>query len=448
MNLANIKIIKTHNKAVDCQPVDQKGGSTMEKVRQAISTSALNLSKHPSFLEWQKSQSIAKDDLVLVNNSFVYRDVKTTKSKRYMAFRATGESKLSISPFIVTSSLQILDLKLLKAKSGNLPKLLSMAHAANEEIHNIGSLIFILIGKVEDNVVLRTNLGHSAFDELVWDPSVKHNAQIDGRKVVVRDTYDEEAIFTEVVSHYQTRGEEIPGGLREAIGVAIDNLQDQAVANLKLPSGVLPSGTNMTDDIVKVLLEQKESYDKALEKCEGDPSKDAASYNEILRISYNFASDASTLLRLIVSICDLKPIVLWGTISEHYSLSEAFRNLPWTRSRKKPSLNNYISTIGDARNSAFHDLFPFRKSLNVQMPDTALLNPSLRFFSEYSRKSENQLIYKDRELVDILLAFTRARDRRAPSLFWLNNAQVMKAVITLCRSTGNFLKLLFSATNI
>jgi len=47
-----------------------------------------------------------------------------------------------------------------------------------------------------------------------------------------------------------------------------------------------------------------------------------------LAFAYNFASDATGYLNLIVSICDLRPLVLWGTIAEHLTLSEAFRGLP------------------------------------------------------------------------------------------------------------------------
>jgi hypothetical protein len=148
---------------------------------------------------------------------------------------------------------------------------------------------------------------------------------------------------------------------------------------------------------------------------------------------------------LIVSICDLKPIVLWGTIAEHFTLSEAFRTLPWTRSRNKPSMKNYFSTVADARNSAFHHLFPFRKSLDVILPEKALRDVSLRFFSEHSRRKENRLDYQDKQLADVLLEFTRARDRRAPAQFWYKNLEVMDATIQLFVSTCDFLKTLYRA---
>jgi len=418
----------------------------MKTVVEAISTSASNLLKHPSCSAWFKSRVLNENDFVLVNNSFVYRDVNTVKSGKYLAFRVLSNGALKKRPQIATWSRINVDFKLIKGKSKNLPNLLSLESVVENEIKALGPLVFILIGNVEDNVILEQVLNHSTFDAVVWDPSLTETARIDGSLIVVRDTYDEEAVFSNVASFLRDRREQVPNGLKEAFGVALDALQDQAVANLNIPLDTLPKGKNMTDDIVEVLLEQKSNYEKALEKCNGEPLKDPTAYNEILRISYNFAGDASTFLGLIVSICDLKPVVLWGTISQHYRLSEAFRDLPWTRSRYKPSLKNYISTVADARNSAFHDLFPFRKSLNVLLPETALQEVSLRFFSEHSRRRQNQLIYQDKEFVDVLLAFTRARDRRAPPRFWHKNVQVMDSLIELFKSTGAFLKLLHSAS--
>jgi hypothetical protein len=107
-----------------------------------------------------------------------------------------------------------------------------------------------------------------------------------------------------------------------------------------------------------------------------------------------------------------------------------------------PSLGNYQRTIADARNSAFHNLFPFRKSLSVPLPEAALGTPELRIFSEHTKKSENQLTYRDKELVDVLLEFTRARERRVSLSFWEKNLAVMDAAILLFQRTNEFLKAL------
>jgi hypothetical protein len=148
------------------------------------------------------------------------------------------------------------------------------------------------------------------------------------------------------------------------------------------------------------------------------------------------------MMRLIISICDLKPIVLWCTLHSHFLLSEAFKSLPWTRSKYKASLKGYIDTIGDARNNAFHKLFPFRRALDVNLPEGSLRGPTLRIFSEFSRKSENELTYQDKELVGVLTEFTRVSTIKVSHGFWQKNLEVMKQTRELLRNTGNALRLL------
>ena len=57
------------------------------------------------------------------------------------------------------------------------------------------------------------------------------------------------------------------------------------------------------------------------------------------------------------------------------------------------------------------------------------------------------MLYQDKELVDVLLQFTRARDRRASPNFWAKNLDVMDATIDLFVETGNFLRLLLPFAN-
>ena len=420
----------------------------MNSIKSTINANMSKLRRHPGFAAWLKSQSLAKDDIIVVNNSFVYRDVKTVKSDKYLAFRALRKKALRKTHEVATWGRVNADFKLIRFSSKNLPSLQSLDSAIEEQLESLGYLVFVLLGEVEDTIILEQELRHSGFDVLIWDPMLPESFRIEGSKILIKEAYDEDIVITWINAAYRDREEDVPDGLRESVVMAIDRLQDRAVASLRIPIVSEPSRSTMTSAIVEVLQEQKANYLEALAVCDGDPAKDPHAYNEILRISYNFASDASKFLRLIVCICDLKPVVLWGTIAEHFGLSENFRKLPWARSRRKPSLGNYITTIGDARNSAFHDLFPFRKSLDVSIPDNAFQNVSLRLFSEYSRKQENQLIYEDRELVDVLVEFTRARDRRAPSRFWHLNAKVMDSTIRLFKSTGDFLKIIFEETGL
>ncbi|MFZ0413740.1 MAG: hypothetical protein WAM15_02740, partial [Candidatus Acidiferrales bacterium] len=116
--------------------------------------------------------------------------------------------------------------------------------------------------------------------------------------------------------------------------------------------------------------------------------------------------------------------------------------LPWARSRYKASLASYEEIVGDARNRAFHRLFPFTKPIDVVLPGSALTDVRLRIFSEYSKKKENELTYQDKEMVDLLREFTITREHSVPSGFWPRNDDVMRATIEVFEAVSRTLKLL------
>lgn len=411
----------------------------MSNVESEIRQSVKRLLEHQGFQSWLASERPEPGDYVIVNNSFVFRDVKTVKSALYLCLVVGESGKIKPEPKFANGIRLNSDFKRFSSRSRNL-RLTDLDRAVSDQIYNVGRILFVLIGQVKDTVVLREPVNHEAFATISWDPSIRDRVYISGEHIAVREVHDEDSIWQAIEEHFQSGGQDVPSGLREAIGIALDKLQEQAIAEVEIPPFGTPLGNGVTDAIVRVLREQRDHYYEALTSYKS--GEDLFALNEVLRIAYNFASDAIGYIRLIVSICDLKPIVLWGTIAEHYSLSEAFRRLPWTRSRNKPSLRNYQLTIADARNSTFHDLFPFRKTLRIPLPDDALQGAELRLFSEHTRKKDNQLTFKDKELVDILTEFTRARERRVSDRFWHQNLQVMDATIALFAKTGDFLKVL------
>jgi len=218
-------------------------------------------------------------------------------------------------------------------------------------------------------------------------------------------------------------------------------------ASLRLPDGDTRARSGVLDAIVKALREHVSAYATALAKYNRAQSADArkSHFTEVLRVAYAFSQEASTLLRLIVSLCDLKPLVLWATIDRHHQLSEALKSLPWTRSRRKPSLKGYIELVGDARNRAFHNVFPFDKALHFELPQGSLAGAELRIFSEFgSRSHGNELNFHDKPLAEVMLAFTRARHRPTPDSFWQKNEGVMNCMIDLFADTNEVLKQLYA----
>lgn len=222
-----------------------------------------------------------------------------------------------------------------------------------------------------------------------------------------------------------TKKPEAAEGLRQQVGAALDSLGDRTHAVLTLPTAGQVSDESVLESITAVLTNERKNYELAVKKCQGECSADAEVYNDVLRIAYNFATDAIGFLRLLTSLCDMKPIILWCTVGQQFALSEAFKSLPWTRSRKKASLANYGRIIGDARSKPFHRLFPFSKPIDVILQGASLSDLRLRIFSEYTKRKENDLTYQDKGMVELLKEFTIAREHSVPSGFWSRNLDVM-----------------------
>lgn len=411
----------------------------------SIRECALRLSSHQGFAKWLGDEQLSTGDMAVVNNSFVFRDVKTVKSDRFIAFSDLSQTRPEVH--VVKAPRQNLDFKRFSGAGLSQLQVLDFDSTVEEELQRLGFLDFLLIGEVRDTVILEEPVGHQDMDQIIWNPSAC--APTVGNGIVTTgQVHDEEPVWRAVAASFSNQGLEVPDGLRDAVGTTLDKLQEKAEAIVVIPSSPDASDAGISDSILVVIREQRDQYSDALTRLNATTGQDISALNEVLRIAYNFASDATGFLRLIVSICDLKPLVMWGTIAEHYALSEAFRKLPWTRSKNKPTLKNYQRNIGDARNSAFHNLFPFRKTLRVELPTDAIGDASLTIFSEHSKKSANQLTYRDKELVNVLTEFTRARDRQVPSGFWQRNLDVMDRTIELFEATNRFVKELHRAKSI
>jgi hypothetical protein len=413
----------------------------LDRIEELIMDSVRRLTEHTDFVSWKQSKAPASGDILLVNNSFISRDVEKAVSDKYLSLVMDGAAD---EMTIGVASRQCMRgaFMHIAAASTNKPDVVPLKSAIKPQMDSLGHLVFLLIGEIRDDKPSETDLNHGAFKTVVWDPTITDHVSVDGNRIVVKQTSDEELIWQHLSAQLNAASLPAPLTLREALDVALAKLQEQAVAIVVIPpSGEEPRG-GITDAIIEVVKQQREQYANAAALCESGNTEGQSALNDVLRIAYNFASDATGYLRLIASVCDLKPIVRWGTIAEHYELSAAFAALPWSRFKNKPSLDNYRQTIADARNSAFHNLFPFRKSLRIKLPEAALGAPQLQIFSERAKKGDNQLTYQDKELVEVLVKFTRARERSLPLSFWQKNLVLMDATITLFKRTNEFLKAL------
>jgi len=73
------------------------------------------------------------------------------------------------------------------------------------------------------------------------------SVEIANRLITVRDVHDEAPLAEAITKLYEDRGSQLPDGLLTALGIALDQLQDSAVASLVLSSQGTELGRGMTD---------------------------------------------------------------------------------------------------------------------------------------------------------------------------------------------------------
>ncbi len=417
-------------------------------VRSLVNTSA--------FSKWFKEQGANDGDIAVINNSFIYRKplIKTRKNPQYLCLRVKDKN-------VVPSSVLVGSLpegmnsafKVFSAKSGNLPSVEPLNDALQREINQLGKLVFILIGKLE-SAPAAVSIRHSYTKQLRFDSSMKSRAMLENahdgaRAIVVNELKDPESAWNFIRPQLEQEIGPDLSKIKSAFAEAFEKLRDEARWRLVLPSQSA-SRTDMTliNRMQESVLEQYRLYKSALEQCvKSDPMADRH-LREAMRIAYNFADDAIKVLKLLVSIADLKGVLLWCTIKEQYDIAEAFNNLPWTENHRKPSLKSYRDIISGARNHAFHNLLAFERTIEADLSGVQLNARRLTILPPYSRhKSAVPLDYQDREMVDVLAELTRAPEVPVSLDFWRKNAVVMEAFAKLLKSMEDALWKIYGTTN-
>jgi hypothetical protein len=130
---------------------------------------------------------------------------------------------------------------------------------------------------------------------------------------------------------------------------------------------------------------QTTEYNSALEALRRAP-EDQKLLHEILRIAYNFSADVLPLVSLLVSVCDLKPLVFWCTLKEQWALRQAFSDLPWASLGRKEKLEDYKTIVSQARSHAFHHVLPFDTTVEVDLSRLDVRAETMRLFVPFGKR--------------------------------------------------------------
>jgi hypothetical protein len=308
--------------------------------------------------------------------------------------------------------------------------------------------VFALVGEIQD-VVCEFEIDHKYAGTLKFDPRQTQTARIissaEGhRSIGINELIDPEAAWNEIEATVEKDIGKETEGFQAAFSVAFNKLQQEAQSKLVLPSSdASKSRSSFLSQVRDSVKEQRRLYEDALRKTHRAKTSQASHLNEVLRIAYNFADDAIKILTLVVSICDLKGIVLWCTLRQHFDLAEAFRALPWTKIKGKASLKTYQEIINGARNRAFHNLLGFDRSLFSDLTGVTIKARSLTLFPAHGRrKAHIPFDYEDRELVEVLSQLTLAPETAVSMEFWKRNVEVMAKFEDLLEAIENTLWLI------
>lgn len=412
------------------------------EIRKQIDKALTALTKLAEFESWFKNEKISPG-LILLNNSFIFRQkLKTTKSPQYLAIPTTSADALDLADVKVAQGRVInADFKFIPAAVAKYTLSVEpLASAIDQQVKQLGEVVFVLIGEVLNTVKMSEPIGHSLFDVVELDPSHKLLLTINGQTITINSPSDEEALWSELE---RTHGAKLPTDLAQPFATAVEALRRKHYAILKLPGKTIPSQP-LLDTFSHALRESVKQYGLAYKVSKGLPG--SAVFNDLLRIAYTFASDAVQVIRLLNSICDLKPIVRWCTLDEWYRLTDAFKALPWSKLENKPSLDGYTKTINSARNRAFHRLLPVESTLKLELQGRSLGTITLSLFPEHAgRRSGEPIDYEDKKLVDLLADFSRVVEKAVSPQFWQRNLEVMEKTVDLLDKTSTTLKLLAQA---
>jgi len=395
----------------------------------AIESSVSALQLLPEFEQWRSSQTWNDGDFCVLNSSFLLRDgVATNQATRRLVLRSNGRGQLTLAGTINMPKM-ISPFKRLSSSSSNL-EIRPLAESIESEIDRLGDVLFTLIGELAPAAVGTVSInGLPGVTQVELDTTQAAVAQIKNGALIVSITHDETAIWCEIQDRFES------DNCRLILAKALEVLEDKASRHVAVPVRGSRPLNPLLKELSSGLETQALEYQEALDSWTSSGHSNEGYLHQILRISYNFASDAVRLIRIMISVCDLKPLAFWCTIKEHFALEAALQALPW-QDRSKASLKAYIKIVNDARNHAFHDLFPVISGLVVELPDAALKKVRLHLFARHGSKSNrNEVQFEDQELVDLLTEFTRAGRRITPPQFWEQNLATMQATLDLLEAT-------------
>src|SRR5882724_7519189 len=167
----------------------------MASLEDRVSRAVRQIESHSEFRKWLADEQATSGDLIIINNSFVFREVETEKSPLYLAAEIGPSGRLQTPPSVVTlPTRQNLDFRRFASQQAR-PPLQQLLPAITQQKRALGQLVFGLIGIVSEDRRVEVTPPTGSIKRIVWNPSAAKLLVISGDAVEIKSVDDEEALW-------------------------------------------------------------------------------------------------------------------------------------------------------------------------------------------------------------------------------------------------------------
>ena len=317
----------------------------IQRVHKAVVDECGLLLASDAFGAWKGAETLQVGDLIACNNSFLYREGQaTTKSSHYVGIEVSDGSNFTLPPVVVVANRRI-NSQFKRLASKELPKyeIADLETALGEQLPRLGSIVFSLGGRIGEPEAAEVPLGKvPGLDLLKYVPGQSDPAVVSGSVVMLGSIADLDSSWAAVRGAVAGIDGIDADTLGDAFEAAFHAVQEASTRPVD-PTDVTEDGPSILSKVLERMEEQVTAFSTVLNQHQRSPD-DNDVYNELLRVAYNFADGARAFLRLMVGVCDLKPVLFWLTVFEQVELAHRFERLPFSLVGKgKPSLERYRS---------------------------------------------------------------------------------------------------------
>ena len=275
--------------------------------------------------EWRRTANLRPDDLVLINNSFLYRDGISTRPKnaKYLCASVDSGGDPALPPSIATANRINARFKRVSNRQANDYGVVSLHNAIASELSRTGTIIQALVARIGDDEPVDVEIdGTLSLKTLRYEPALRSIAKIEHETLSVSRLDDIDVVWQAIAAEMVHAGHDDSDQLAESFEGLFVELRESAGRPIIIDD-IDPTGQSILASVIERIEEQVSNYSAALSTYQQDPDNVDA-FNELLRIAYNFADGTKDLLGLVVGISDLKPLVSWLTISSQSELADRF----------------------------------------------------------------------------------------------------------------------------